>query len=749
MKTKFIAIFAVLAMVFVGAAVIAQDNASDAEVAAFAVDSPIDAYARTADTSPATGTSHAIHYNTTGGMLAIVLSDAAYQALTTPDVAIQVVVTGGDNEGTKVYDPISKAQTVHVNMGILGTTSTVIKIANHGTTDFSTALSFTLTGLAATDIQYTNNLYNEAGNTFTPSAQNNNPASMARNVTVSITDSPANYVLIGWDSDSSADEIVLASTATLEEVLMGCAWDATGTPKAHVWAVWDSKAFNLTYNFNKPEAASSRYVYTGVSPGGSDVDPPAGGKLLISGTDYVPDTAYKLQGYTFAGWFTAPSGGTQATATSGTSIQAAFVSTNLKEGGSYTLYAHWTAAPVTVTYSLGTSGQGFTYTPETPVWNTDTVYFDTSSKVLSVSDLQTKATSASGSLSVTAKYHFSHWTNGGNDYFAGDLFNPTTIDTTFTDTIAFTPVFDYEVSITGLITGVDFQPQSRVAGYEYMIDGDEATPTYTFKLVYDNLLYDATAVTATGGTAGALGDYADGGKTCTISSITGPVAITLTLSTGYYKVTVAGDSTGQYVLDTDYTISWTKTVPNGKEGLLTVTSAKVGTSSTVYTIGTTTSNFEIVPITNSLYKIKDNRTDTSTVATVAITATKADATGGNVSNLKFTMESLTTSAATAYLRAEGYEVPSGTITVTGTAYQTEGGVTVFVGLGSTYASQYVKVPGVHSGDSPFGTDNKQPGTGYQEYQITVSNPTDYKLYSAKLTFTPSSGGSAVSTVYAI
>ncbi|GAB6391695.1 MAG: InlB B-repeat-containing protein [Treponematales bacterium] len=64
-------------------------------------------------------------------------------------------------------------------------------------------------------------------------------------------------------------------------------------------------------------------------------------------------------GYTFAGWYTLASGGTQITASTKVTITAA-----------QTLYAHWTAgAAYTITYNLngGTGAASGSYTVEDAV----------------------------------------------------------------------------------------------------------------------------------------------------------------------------------------------------------------------------------------------------------------------------------------------------------------------------------------------------------------------------------------------
>ncbi|MBQ3685320.1 MAG: hypothetical protein II933_02840 [Candidatus Methanomethylophilaceae archaeon] len=763
MKTKFIAIFAVLAMVFVGAAVIAEDNASDA-VTTFDVDSPIDAYARSTDVS------HAIHYNTTGGMLTIVLSDADYGTLKTPDIAVQVTKDAGT---PTVYDPVSKAKEIHLNIGDLGSTSTVVKVAVHGSTFASGTIDFTLGAFSTTTINYVTAI------TENVTATNGNlengvctPNTTARNLEVSFTQTPAVNSFIGWAVSAeaaAAKTVAISSGASLETVLMGATLE-TATYK--VYAVWSNDSFTLNYNFNLPAMiTTTRYVNTTSASTIGTAEAQAAfmttgvlkpATLLVGGTDYVPSDyntetsgtqSIYLAGYTFAGWWTSQTGGTEAQ-TSGTSIQAAFTTANLAKGGTYTLYAHWTVSDVTVTYSLGTSGQGFDYTPVSPTWNTQTVQYDSYGKLLTLAGLTSQATTVGGTLAVTTGYVFSHWKISSTSYNEGEGFDVTALDSTFTGAITVTPVFDYKVTVSGLINGLDFQPQERtVAGYEMLVDGDltGADAKYKFKVAFDNLLISVSdikvnTVSIKSGNPAALPAYEDG-ITYEITNIAAPQAIAITAEAEYFSVTVNSDTDGEVALTDAYSgvsINWTKVVPKSKEGLLTIASSAVGTSSYVYNVtAADLTNFEIVKVSNNVYKIKQKATG---AMTLAITVSAAAAAHDNVYDMSFNMDSINTSAATAYLRANSYEVPAGAIVVEGTAYKTEGGVTTYTALPyNSYTSKGVAVAGDHDGTL---VDGKEPGTGYEEYQITVASPDGYTLYAAKMTFTPT-GGSSISTVYAI
>ena len=72
---------------------------------------------------------------------------------------------------------------------------------------------------------------------------------------------------------------------------------------------------------------------------------PNGGSVTTTGKNVTYDSAYgelpepMLVGYSFAGWYTAPTGGTKVTNT-----------TTVATASDHTLYAHWTANQYTVTF---------------------------------------------------------------------------------------------------------------------------------------------------------------------------------------------------------------------------------------------------------------------------------------------------------------------------------------------------------------------------------------------------------------
>jgi len=90
-----------------------------------------------------------------------------------------------------------------------------------------------------------------------------------------------------------------------------------------LYAKWTANTITVTYDQN----------------GGSGVSPTS--NTVTYGSKYkLPTTNPKRVGYTFAGWFTAASGGTQVT-----------TNTTLTNASNHSIYAHWTVKTITVTYN--------------------------------------------------------------------------------------------------------------------------------------------------------------------------------------------------------------------------------------------------------------------------------------------------------------------------------------------------------------------------------------------------------------
>ena len=131
------------------------------------------------------------------------------------------------------------------------------------------------------------------------------------------TTSRTGYTFAGWFTAASGGTQV--TTATI-----------VSTASNHtLYAQWTANTYTVTFDAN----------------GGTHRLPTS--KVVTFGSAYGTLATTSRTGYTFAGWFTAASGGTQVTA-------ATIVST----ASNHTLYAQWTALPThTVTFNSN-GGQG-------------------------------------------------------------------------------------------------------------------------------------------------------------------------------------------------------------------------------------------------------------------------------------------------------------------------------------------------------------------------------------------------------
>ena len=139
------------------------------------------------------------------------------------------------------------------------------------------------------------------------------------------TTTRAGYDLIGWYTQASGGDKVTKDTKIDDH-------DTT------IYAHWAAKSYTLTFNSN----------------GGSACSPSS--KTVTYNTAYGTLCTPTRNGYTFAGWYTAASGGTQ-------------VNENTKMGvGNTTIYAHWNPNPVYVTF-MGNGSDGGSTAKQTCYYN--------------------------------------------------------------------------------------------------------------------------------------------------------------------------------------------------------------------------------------------------------------------------------------------------------------------------------------------------------------------------------------------
>ncbi len=115
-------------------------------------------------------------------------------------------------------------------------------------------------------------------------------------------------------------------------------WLNDGTPVASGAAFTEDITLTAQWEGDAAAAVTVKFDLNG----GTGEAPDA--TLTPGGSYTLPETAPARTGYTFAGWYTAPSGGTRVAAE--TPVPAC----------SHTLYAHWTRDTVTVTFNLAYDG---------------------------------------------------------------------------------------------------------------------------------------------------------------------------------------------------------------------------------------------------------------------------------------------------------------------------------------------------------------------------------------------------------
>lgn len=127
---------------------------------------------------------------------------------------------------------------------------------------------------------------------------------------------------MGWYTDPEGGTLVTADTVST------VIYDQT------LYAHWELKQYTVTFNAN-----------------GGSVSPTTMAAVIGTAPSSLPTPT--RTGHTFAGWYTAASGGTQVTVSNWNTVIGGMDATTLVTNG-LTLYAHWTVNSFTVTWSNGT-----------------------------------------------------------------------------------------------------------------------------------------------------------------------------------------------------------------------------------------------------------------------------------------------------------------------------------------------------------------------------------------------------------
>ena len=325
------------------------------------------------------------------------------------------------------------------------------------------------------------------------------------------------YGFEGWYTAATGGTKITSSTPV--------PYSSTGTLTAY--AHWSANTYTVTFN------ASTNGGY-----------PNSTGTVSYGSTYGTLPTASKAGGYTFAGWYTAATGGTQVTP----STPVPYSST-----GTITLYAQFTVQTFTVTISAGTGGYATIYQNNNPS-NTATAQAGGTATITVPYDSYVTATAYPNSSS-----HFVSWTYNGNitvdtnPYSGPAIRTNTTYHANFGAGAEHTVTFDYW---TNEGSGVSFPSKTVINGQEYgelpisikegmeftgwfteSTGGTKILPTTTVSLNADQTLYAQFAsneLTVTINITGGSATVTDGTQTITVTEETSP----MTLSTRESTVTV-------------------------------------------------------------------------------------------------------------------------------------------------------------------------------------------------------------------
>jgi len=228
--------------------------------------------------------------------------------------------------------------------------------------------------------------------TFDPNGGSVSPTSKTVTYNSTYGDLPTptrtNYTFAGWYTSASGGSKVTSSTKV------------TTASNHTLYAHWTANTYTVTFN-----------------PNGGSVSPTS--KTVTYNSTYGDLPTPSRTGYTFTGWYTSASGGSQVSA-----------STKVTTTSNHTLYAHWTVNTYTVTFNP--NGGSVSPTSKTVTYNS--TYGDLPTPTRTNYTFAGWYTSASGGSKVTsstkvttASNHtlYAHWT--ANTYTATFIANGSTI----------------------------------------------------------------------------------------------------------------------------------------------------------------------------------------------------------------------------------------------------------------------------------------------------------------------------------
>ena len=582
----------------------------------------------------------------------------------------------------------------------------------------------------------------------------------------------------------------LAANATIEQILTEASYEeVTGYIATLVWS--DSTTFSVKYEWNVPAAVTAwnqsdenakRYVYQGTAPDRSatkNVDVPAEMTINSSDPKYVPGTPYGLEGYEFAGWFTKPVGGTQATpdtASPSTSIYDAII-TDIQLGedavdltnSTFTLYAQWTARSYTLAYSPDHISQG-----RTAEELTYTLSYDQVGAVLNPNLLS--------DIAFEKGYVFSHWAyqdDATRTLTPGETL--VNLDTTFgfaedaqefeAVTVNLVPVYDFAVTFEG-IAGFDVNifpytssnTQSIVpkdAGYEYIVKPTDTE--YLFKIKFSDVLYHVVMSDITGAeydhsaweegqpvynaTEGAFFIRVVPDMDDASVQFTAPVSIKIEVTKLFSTVTVNGDRSSHLYFfegsttettDDKFEVTWSNTIPANGYGILQIKKGSAITGTYQYDLKDDTGG-TVEQIRKDTWKLVPTNG-----ADMSLTVTYQEA-GADVTD--FYLKSVAFNKAEGIIKSYEGDFADGQVQANGMAFRTDAdsGMIIYSLLNNRCKIDFYEIN--------IGANDTEPGAqptdfgGHDAYLFEIKPLEGYSLYALTAQFT--AGQETVETALAL
>ena len=158
------------------------------------------------------------------------------------------------------------------------------------------------------------------------------------------------YTFKGWNEKADG-------TGTDWTNWIGKSWTWTYTKNITLYAQWTANQYQLTLNPNNGSFSDGTTVAKTLNP-----------DLIYNGYNWCDISSQKVSrtGYTFDGWYDKASGGEKVYDVNGSCVTGTYWKNNIyQHTGNLTVYAHWTAKNVTVTFHRNTDSNDTTTSQQT------------------------------------------------------------------------------------------------------------------------------------------------------------------------------------------------------------------------------------------------------------------------------------------------------------------------------------------------------------------------------------------------